>query len=152
MSLRGKSMCLRLAKEIIASNFNVPIHRRLRGGLIERTAACEQMANAIAAIRMAGRGAEWKKSKHLDIVVSDLRKTAGDLRLTAGIRSRAVVSLCVIEGFLPSSELGDGAQSEYIKQLISMPTPQSAKRVEKPHETLAETFDEIVARVRGGTK
>jgi hypothetical protein len=136
MSQRGKHAILRLAKNIIASNSeDTPARKRLKGNLHERGGAIRKLESVIFTLRIAGTGREWKRDAS-DTVIHELRTQASDVRLPASIRSRAIVRLAVVEGFLPVTELGDEPIDQYLKSIVvpaqETPDPTPAKRDAAP--------------------
>jgi hypothetical protein len=131
MSQRGKHAILRLAKNIIASNSeDTPARKRLKGNLHERGGAIRKLESAIFALRIAGTGREWKRDAS-DTVIHELRTQARDVRLSASIRSRAIVRLAVFEGFLPVTELSDELIDQYIRQIVA-PTHETLEAAPAP--------------------
>jgi hypothetical protein len=83
------------------------------------------MQDLICTVKMKGDGREYSASPDLNAVLGDLRKQAGDLRLGANMRARAVIALAVADGFLPDTELDDSVTSTYLKSLITTAQPES---------------------------
>ena len=152
MSQRGRSAILKLAKAIIRGNdASVPVRKRTKGGLVERGAACQRMQDLICTIKMKGDGREYVPNPNLNSVLGDLRQQAGDLRLSAGIRAKAIIALAVAENFLPDTELGDSVTSTYLKSLLAIaPEKSEAKPVAIDFKAMLAEIDKKLAVANGG--
>jgi hypothetical protein len=125
MSIRGKANCVRLLKGLRSANSAPQVRRRLKGGLVERSAVIARVGELLSIIRTAGDGREYAGNSDLNIFVGEQRTQAADQRLTARQRLLCCERLLVIENFLPDTELDDSVTSTYLKSLLTPTQPEA---------------------------
>ena len=146
MSARSVSSIRRAAKKILSDNRQAAVRARLRGSLLTRQDACKRAGDVIALCMLNQIGREWGGRSVHDSLVSSLRATSTDIRSSADARIDALEKLCVLDGLMSVSILGDGAQDQYIQSLIApaqatapeakpelSPVAQALKKWEESH-------------------
>ena len=118
MSERSVQFIRRAAKRILSDN-RQSTGKRLRGGLLKRQAACRRASDLIALTVLNREGREWGGRSESDDLVFSLRAVSTDVRMAADERIAALEKLCVLDGLLPTSTLGDGAQDAWIRALVT---------------------------------
>jgi hypothetical protein len=61
-------------------------------------------------------GREW--DSETNSLVFSLRSMATDVRTAAAMRIDCLEKLCVLDGLMPTSTLGDGAQDNWVRSLV----------------------------------
>ena len=120
---RGKQICISLLRTMIQQGREKSRKNKLAGSLNARTETVEACQNYLAIVRMSA-GKSWDKNNALDRVVAELRKDAGNTRLTATARLKTVERLLWIQGFI--TQKYREPLDEYIANLLG------EKKVEKP--------------------
>ena len=144
MSVMGVKKLRALCKLLLRANADGVNRDKLRGGLRERGSAVRE-ANDLLALTKLRQSRAWQDNDELDRVVADIRRTAGDRRLGAEVRARALRRLAWIE--LGTPDLGADPTDDLLRQLVE----QKPTQILSGHRALPEVanFDDVVLRAGG---
>jgi hypothetical protein len=128
---RSKVILVRLIRALIKSNSDsVPVRKRLKGVPREKDKVVQKLQELVYKLRASGDGRSWAGRSAEDTLTHDLRAQLSNAKLSATLRCDAAISLAVLGGFLPASELGNGARDQYIRRIVGGGEPVEAETVQ----------------------
>jgi hypothetical protein len=139
MSTRGVEKLRALCNLLIRQNRDGGLH----SPMLNRAVAVRAAQDILALTRLRP-SRPWADSDALDVLVSELRRTASERRLTAEIRTLALKRLSWIE--LGEPALGDEPTDELIRKLVTTGATGSQPKSEQSLPA-NETFEQRKARI-----